>query len=78
MKFLQIMGAVENSSFTSFEFDCHSTDNINCGDSIWSNGHEVEIADYVEPDDLRFLISQVSNKMAFKGALRSLGFDFER
>ena len=76
MKFIQIMGNVDNSSFTSFEFSYHSTDNVNCGDSIWSNGHEVEIADYVEKEDLNFLISQVENKMAFKGALRRMDFEF--
>ena len=72
MRFLQIMGRVGDSSFTSFEFNDHSTDNVNCGDSIWSNGHEVEIADYVEEEDLNHLISLVENKQAFKGALRRM------
>jgi hypothetical protein len=76
MKFLQIMGRVWSSSYTKFEFSDHNADLVCIGDSIWSNGHELEIADYVESDDLRDLISQVDNKQAFSGALRRMGFEF--
>lgn len=74
MKFLQVMGRSGESGFVSFEFEDHSTDNVNCGDQIWSDGHEVEIADYVDGDNLDYLISLVENKQAFKGALRRMGF----
>ncbi len=75
MKFLQAMGRVENSSFIIFEFGEHNTDNVNCGDQIWSNGHEVEIADYVDSENLEYLMSLVENKRAFRGALLRCDFD---
>jgi hypothetical protein len=74
MKFLQIMGKVENSSFTSFEFEEHIAYEVNCGDQIWSNGQEIQIADYTERDNLEELISMVDNRQSFKGALRRLDF----
>lgn len=75
MKFLQVMGRVENSSFISFEFEDHNTDNVNCGDQIWSNGHEVEIADYIDSENLEYLLSLVENNRAFRGALLRCDFD---
>ena len=77
MKFLKIIGYIDGSSFTRFEFETHNTDNVNCGDQIWSNGHQVEIADYVDRDNLEYLISLVSNRTAFKGALRRTGFELD-
>ena len=74
MKFLQILGNDDCSSFTSFEFEDHEVYIVNVGDQIWSNGHEIQIADYVDACELDTLIEQVSNKTAFKGALRRLGF----
>ena len=73
MKFLQIMGRCGNGSFYSFEFEDHNTDNVCCGDQIWSDGHEVEIADYADKENLDYLISMVENRLAFKGALRRVG-----
>lgn len=63
------MGRVGDSSFISFEFEDHNTDNVNFGDQIWSNGHEVEVADYADEENINYLVSLVKNKQAFKGAL---------
>ncbi|MCP4282106.1 MAG: hypothetical protein GY776_19185 [Alteromonas sp.] len=73
MKFLQIKGRCGESSFTAFEFTYHAAHEVIFGDQIWSDTHEVEIADYVSEEGLTFLISQVENKTAFKGALRRVG-----
>lgn len=75
MKFEQVMGRVGDSSYISFEFDYHNTDNVNCGDQIYSNGHEIEIADWVDSENLQYLLSLVDNKRAFRGALIRTGFD---
>ena len=77
MKFLQIMGSVNNSSFTSFEFSYHEADDVIVGDQIWSNGHEIEIADYIDSEHLKYLISITKNGRAFKGALRRMEFDVD-
>ncbi len=71
------MGCIANSSFYEFEFDYHDADMVNCGDSIWSDGQCVQIADYVEQEDLQELLSLVENRKAFKGALRRVGFDVD-
>ena len=68
MKFKGIEKRV--GSFVVFNFEKHSTDNVNCGDQIWSDGEIVEIADYVDRENLDYLINMVENKTAFKGALR--------
>ncbi len=73
MKFLQIKGRCSESSFTAFEFTHHAAHEVIFGDQIWSNGHEVEIYDYVSEEGLAYLISQTENKTAFKGALRRVG-----
>ena len=73
MKFLQILGKVGYSSFYSFEFEGHNPNDVFCGDQIWSNGHEVEIADYADKENLNYLISMVKNKKSFRGALRRVG-----
>ena len=70
MKFLQVLGFA--GSFARFEFEPHDAGDAVCGDQIWSNGHEIEIADYVDEECLNELINMVSNKTAFKGALRRM------
>lgn len=69
MKFLQIMGRLDCSSFIEFEFDYHQADEVIEGDQIWSNGHCIQIAEYVDKNLLDELIDKVSNKQSFKGAL---------
>lgn len=73
MKFLQALGRVDDSSFFSFEFEHHESYEVCIGDSIWSDGHYIEIAEYVDEDDLAELINMVQNRTAFKGALRRVG-----
>ncbi len=73
MRFIRIKGRCGESSFTAFEFTQHAAHEVIFGDQIWSNTHEVEIADYVSEEGLAYLISQVENKTAFKGALRRVG-----
>ncbi|AUS01907.1 hypothetical protein NVP2044O_43 [Vibrio phage 2.044.O._10N.261.51.B8] len=75
MKFLQVMGRTNDSSYISFEFSEHEASNVNCGDQIWSNGHEIEIADWVESENLDELLSQVENLRVFRGALLRCGFE---
>ncbi len=75
MKFEQVMGRVGDSSYISFEFNHHNTDNVNCGDQIYSNGQEIEIADWVDIENLEYLLSLVDNNRAFRGALIRTGFD---
>ena len=70
MKFLQIMGRSGYSSYFSFEFSEHESFGI--GDQVWSNGHEVEVAEWLDDDALEELLDMVSNKTSFKGALRRL------
>lgn len=72
MKFLQIMGRSGNSSYISFEFSDHDAGSVCVGDQIWSNGHEIEISEWVDGEDLRELIDQVENKQSFSGALRRM------
>ncbi len=73
MRFIRIKGRCGESSFTAFEFTRHAAHEVHFGDQIWSNGHEVEIHDDVSEEGLAYLISQVENKTAFKGALRRVG-----
>ena len=68
------MGRVGNSSYIGFEFSDHDADVINLGDQIWSNGHEVEIEENIDAEDLDEIINTVSNKQAFKCALRRMEF----
>jgi len=74
MEFLKIIGQVGDSSYTSFKFTPHESSQFCLGDMIWSNGSTIEISDWVDPEDLNELISEVKNHKAFKGALRLTGF----
>ena len=67
--FLQSMGRCGFSSFFCYEFEWHSEDNVNCLDEIYTNGHEIDIADYTKQENLDYLISIVKNKDEFKRAL---------
>ena len=72
MKFKNIIR--RTGSHLVFQFEEHNTDNVNCGDQIWSDGFTVEISEDIGMEDLDFLISLVDNKTSFKGALRRVGF----
>ncbi len=73
MKFLQALGSIEGTSYYTFMFEQHDLTLVCCGDSIWSDGTQVQIAEWVDEDDLQDLIEQVDNSKAFKGALRRCG-----
>ena len=72
MKFESIVG--RTGSYIVFQFEEHNTDNVNCGDQIWSDGFNVEISEDIDQEDLDFFVSLVNNKTSFKGALRRVGF----
>ena len=74
MKFLGINGRVGRGSYISFKFESHNPDFVNVGDVIWSNGSNIEISEDVDKADLRNMISEVSNRGSFKGALIRMGF----
>lgn len=75
MKFLEIMGYVDNSSYIRFKFSLHDRDDVCLGDKLWSDGQNVEVSDFIDDDDLEYLLSFVENKRAFRGALMRMGFD---
>lgn len=64
------MGRCGDSSYYSFEFSEHESFGI--GDQVWSNGHEVEVAEWLDEDALEELLDMVDNKTSFKGALRRM------
>lgn len=74
MKFLECNGNT-NGGYYGFTFEKHDASDVSLGDLIWSNGRMVEISDYIGRDDLNNLISTVTNKHAFIGALLRCGFD---
>lgn len=77
MKFIEGLGWSEEDSAYLFEFEKHTASDVCIGDQIWSDGYKVYVYDYVEQDVLEELISSVSNRKAFKGALRRAGCLFD-
>ncbi len=73
MKFIDCLGRDRVTRSVVIEFTRHAAHEVNFEGQIRSNTRTVEIYDYVSEEGLNFLISQVENKTAFKGALRRVG-----
>lgn len=73
MEFKSALGFDELDESAVFMFEKHEASFACFGDQIWSDGEKVYIYDYVESDVIYELISMVSNKKAFTGAVRRSG-----
>ncbi len=73
MIFTGMTGQVGDTSYYGFTFEQHDLNDVCCGDQIWSDGTSVEISEDIDSENLDYLISLVSNRTAFKGALRRVG-----
>lgn len=73
MKFKGVVCLSDSENCVIFAFEEHDAYLACIGDQVWSDGQNVHIYDYAEREIIHELIDMVSNKKAFKGAVRRMG-----